>query len=525
MLELESKSIHYFLEKYQIKTSNGLPFEFHDRAFMWDIFSDMSPYLVILKPPQIGATETQIVKVFWTAKYKEKDCIYTLPTSSDVAEMASGKINRIIANNPIFGEWTKDKDSVEQKAIGKNIIYFRGTWTTRAAMMVSSQLNIHDEIDASNQKVIEQYETRLQAQAGGWKWVFSHPSVPGNGVDLYWQQSDMKEWFITCPHCKKEHFMEFPGSLDMEKAVFICKHCQGELSVDDRRKGRWLKKASMKEQLFSGYHITQMMCPWITAEKIIKDYKEKDPQYFYNFVLGLPYADTQSKVTLETIEKALVMSQPRKGRVIIGLDTGIDLRYVVGDMNGLFDYGEIKTYQDFERVMKRYPNSIVIADQGGDIIGIRELQEKYPGRVYLCYFQKDKQSMQLIKWGTKEEFGKVKVDRNRIIQLVVDELNQERIPIEGNLDKWYNYYLHWSHMYRIVEEDAQHNLQYIWERNDRNDWAIATIYWRIGVDRFGEQESYFAGGESKRDEVPFAVERDYKGRVGLVKPEDLEYYS
>ena len=63
--------------------------------------------------------------------------------------------------------------------------------------MIPSGLNVHDEVDASNADVITQYENRLQAQEdGGWRWYFSHPSLSGHGVDVYWQKSDKKEWFI-----------------------------------------------------------------------------------------------------------------------------------------------------------------------------------------------------------------------------------------------------------------------------------------------------------------------------------------
>ena len=500
-MDLSPQSIHYFLEKYDIRNEQGLPIEFHERAFLWDIYADMSDKQVVLKAPQIGLTTLMLIKSFWVAKYKVWDIIYTLPTSSDVVDMAGGKINRILAQNPIFMKWTSDKDSVEQKAVGEARIYYRGTFTNRQAMMVASKLNIHDEVDASDQKVLVHYETRQQANKENRTWYFSHPSVVGNGVDKQWKLSDMKEWFITCPHCKKEQFLEFPDNLDMKRQCYICKECKGELADDDRRKGRWIPLH--KDRDVSGYHISQMMCSWITAKKILDDYKNKDAQYFQNMVLGLPYADAGNTVTWDIIENSL-REHKRKGRVIIGLDTGIDLRYVVGDKGGFITFGEVKSYEDFKRVMRQYPDCIVIADQGGDIIGIRSLQEEFPGRVFLCYFQQDRKSMQLIKWGEHEEFGKVIADRNRMIQLVVDEFNNRNYILNIKKD-WHPYYVHWSHIYRLVEEDKITKLpKYVWHRNDRDDWVLATVYLRIGLDRFVDQDAEFLGGEDKEVNVPFA---------------------
>jgi hypothetical protein len=51
-----------WIQKHGIKTSMGKPMEFEDHAFMRDFINDMSPLQVLLKPPQIGASESQIIK-------------------------------------------------------------------------------------------------------------------------------------------------------------------------------------------------------------------------------------------------------------------------------------------------------------------------------------------------------------------------------------------------------------------------------------------------------------------------------
>src|SRR6185369_8339699 len=127
-----------WVEKHSLKSESGLPIEFEDHFFMRDLYDDMSSLQVWLKPPQIGATVAQIIKTFYCSKKNGWDVIYTLPTATDVNDMAGGKINRLIAQNPILKEWVHGHDTVEQKSVGKNIIYYRGTFTNKAAMMVSS---------------------------------------------------------------------------------------------------------------------------------------------------------------------------------------------------------------------------------------------------------------------------------------------------------------------------------------------------------------------------------------------------
>lgn len=492
--QLAEHDIHCFIEAYNLKNEQGLPLDFHNHMFLWDIYSDLSPFQAIIKPPQIGMTVLMIIKSFWMAKNKCKDIIYTLPTQSDVTDMAGGKVNRLLAQNPILLEWVKNHDSVEQKTVGSNIIYYRGTWTTKQAMMVSSGLNIHDEVDASKSDVIEQYETRLQANKEGMRWYFSHPLLVGLGVHKYFLLSDQKHFFHQCPHCNQWQFLSWdvndPSkmSIDIERKVFICKKCKGILSDEVRRKGKWIRKFTDKRQ-FSGYWVNQLMCPWITAEKIIRDYQEKTPAYFHNYVLGLPYAGSGNQVTAMTIEQNLTDHvNPMDGRIVIGVDSGLPIWVTIGNDKGIFYYGSVKTWDDIEAFMRRWPNSIVVGDQGGDLIGIRSLQEKYPNRVYLVYYRQDRKTQTLIKWGEGEEDGTVLVDRNKAIQLVIDEFTDRRMQLNGNKSDWHDYVTHWMNIYREWEIDDSGMVDktkgFKWLRNGPDHLVHATVYFFVGMDRF-----------------------------------------
>lgn len=481
-----------WVKKYKIKNEAGLPIEFDNHFFLWDIYNDLTPVQAVLKAPQIGMTVLEVIKSLWTAKKMGRDIIYTLPTQADVNDMAGGKVNRIIAQNPILKSWVKNHDTVEQKSVGDSIIYYRGTWSAKQAMMVSSQLNIHDEVDASKQEVITQYETRLQASSDGWRWYFSHPTAPEAGVDRIWQQSDQKHWFIKCQACNKRQFLHWPDSIDPIKKIYICRHCKAPISDEDRKRGEWIKK--YKNRPISGYWISQLMCPWIPASKIVDDFNQKPEEYFYNYVLGLPYAGKGNKVTLEVIERALTKKVNRQeSRIVIGCDTGLDLHYVVGNKEGLFYNGKAKDYDDLEALLKRWPTSIIVFDAQGDLIAPRKLAEKYQGRIFLCFYGVDRKSQELVRWGKKVDRTTVVADRNRMIQMVVDEFNDGRIPLQGVIDDWYDYYLHWSHIYRVSEEDSLGVVRTKWERSDADHWVHATVYWRVGMDKFGEGEAHFTG--------------------------------
>lgn len=491
-----------WVRKYKIKNEAGLELEFKKRKFLWDIFNDLSPLQCVLKAPQIGMTVLQIIKSFWVAKKQHKDIIYTLPTQGDVQDMAGGKINRIVAQNEVLRSWVKEHDTVEQKSIGESIIHYRGSFTTKSAMMVSSDLNIHDEVDASDPGVIEQYETRLQAKADGWRWYFSHPSSEDYGIDVHWKNSDQKHWFIVCPHCKKEHYLDWPNSIDKVNRVYICKHCKGVLRDEDRENGRWIPRYSKRWQEengivkpFSGYWIPQLICSWISADKILKDFEQKSQEYFFNYVLGLPYSGGDSKLTQQQLFQNLsgkLQAPDTNERVVMGVDTGLKLDYVLGNQRlGLFFQGDAQNYDELDALMKRYPKMIVVMDAGGDLIGSRQFFERWQSRVFLCYFTGERKDNELATWGEGEKFGQATIDRERGIQWVVDEFRNKRIQLQGTENDWYEYFLDWKSLnkIKIIDNKTNQARGYKWVRNGRDHRALATVLWRMGVDKFSDGES------------------------------------
>lgn len=497
----------------EIKNETGMPLDFEKRRFLWDLYNDLSPLQVLLKPPQIGATVMNTLKSLYVAKKLNRQIIYTLPTQGDVQDMVSGSFNRIIAQNPILMDWVKDHDTVEQKSVGNSIIFYRGTFTSKQAMMVPSGLNIHDEVDASDSNVITQYENRLQAQEdGGWRWYFSHPSLAGHGVDIYWQQSDKKEWHIKCPKCEVIQVLTWPDNINLERQTYICSGCKQDLPDEARVNGEW-RPTSQGD--FSGYHVSQLMLYNKSAKDIIKSFNDpqKDKQYFYNYVLGLPFTSSDDTIEPRVVLKNCVdQVNEQEGRTIIGMDTGHGIHYVLMNAQGVFFYGHAKEitasktpYDRIEELLKRFPKSVVVSDQGGDLIGVRQLQAKYPGRVFLCFYQKDKKNVDVVQWGTDDEYGKVRVDRNRMMTLVVEQLRDiGRIRLNGTPEEWAEFASHFGNMYREKVEVKEkrgkddrslYGNEYVWKRNGAEHFCHALLYSIVGLQRYGGGMAKIVGND------------------------------
>ncbi len=489
-----------------------MPIDFEKRRFLWDMYNDLSPLQVLLKPPQIGATVMNTIKSLYVAKKLGKQIIYTLPTQGDVQDMVGGAINRIIYQNPVLMSWVKDHDTIEQKSVGNSIIFYRGTFTQKQAMMVPSGLNIHDEVDASDPNVIVQYETRLQAQEdGGSRWYFSHPSLSGHGVSVYWEQSDKKEWFIICEHCQHEQTLKWEENIDIARGEYVCASCHGILSDHTRIHGYW--KPTGKGN-FSGYHVSQLMLWNKSAKDIINAYNDplKDKQYFYNYVLGLPYIGSDDKIEPAVVLRNCVdLVNEQEGRTIIGVDTGDDyISYVLLNKDGVFFYdtergitASSNPFDVLRKHLKRFPKSIAVLDQGGELMNTRQLQAEFPGRVFLVYYQKDRKSIEMVRWGENEEYWKVVVDRNRMLTLIVEQIRDiGRIRLNGTRDEWSEFASHFGNIYREVivtndtkgkDDRALYGNEYVWKRNGPDHYVHALLYAIVGLQRYGGEMAKVLG--------------------------------
>jgi len=516
---LEYRDIHEWISTESIENEKGDRIEFDSHPFLFDIYADQSDRLTIMKAAQVGLSTLAILKNHNDAKQNKMDIIYTLPTDGDVRVFVSGKVNRIIANNLSMLKDVADKDSIEQKQVGNSMIYFRGTWTKKAAIMITADRLVHDEKDSSKLDIIADYQARLQHSKFKQTHTFSHPSLPETGVHSDWLASDQKHWFNKCPHCSHWQYLswntEDPSqmSIDIENKTYVCKKCHGILSDFDRWKGQWV--ARYKDRKMSGYWVPLLIAPWISAEDIVNKYQhpETTPEFFWTKVLGLPYADASSKLLRKSFFQNLTgkrWAPPTSERIIIGIDTGLRLDYVMGNKYGLFHHGDCDDYAELDGYMKRYPKAIAIIDAGGDLIGSRAFAERWAGRVFLCYFGGDRKTNEIFKWGSKDEHGAVTVDRNRSIQLMVDEFRTKRVPVHGTEEDWFEYWLDWNNLakLKVLDPDTNAVKGYKWVRSGRDHRALATVCWRVGMSRFVGMGSIVSPQVSTNQPTSYMVDPD-----------------
>ena len=477
-IKSDDLSILAWIFENQIVSEKGDLLDFGDRLFLIDILTDWSQEIVIKKCAQIGGSVTFNIKALFAIIKFGWNIMYTFPTDSDVSEFVSSKTNKILSANPQVFKGI-NTDNIERKEFNGRFMFFKGTVSKTAAIMTTSDLNIHDEASRSDQSVIDTMKSRIKASKYKGRWLFSNPTTEKDAIDMNWNKSDKKEWTISCKHCGLEQVMTWPESIDMEKREFQCKECKEKITSNDRRFGKWVAQNPGKS--ISGYHISLLMAPWVDADDIIKD-SEGDQEYFYNFVLGEPYSPGDLRVGRSTILDNWTPKNLETGKWFLGVDVGNVKHYVLGSELGPTKIGRFTKWADLDDMMKMYKPKLVI-DAMPDNTMSKYYVEEYRDAL-MSFFQENKNNPKtIVWWGEGDREGVIYSNRNRVIDQMIDEILNAKILFGLSSDSEIKEYLkHWETLRRIKIVDNRGIESYAWDSTTGVDhYVFATLYYYLAT--------------------------------------------
>ena len=471
-----------WLLKNDVRNEKGEKLDYKDRLFLLDILTDWSKEIVIKKSAQIGGSVTFNLKVLFAIKYLKLNVIYTFPTASDVSEFVVSKTNKLLQANPSLFKGMQT-DNVERKEIDGRFLFFKGTVSDTAPIMTSADLLVHDEVSRSDQKTLEDYKSRTKASEYKGRWLFSNPTTEKDILDQQWLLSDKKEWMIKC-QCGFEQELKFPDSIGLERKCYQCVACKKPLTNDMRRKGRWVAQDPSKP--ISGYHISLLMAPWITAEEIIKD-SQGDQEYFYNFVLGEPYNPGDLRVSRSTILDNWTPKSLVTGNYYLGVDVGNIKHYCLGSEKGIIKVGRFSKWQELDDLIAFYKIQSGVIDSNPDNTMARYYVEKYP-QMMMSTFEDNNVNPQALVWfGEGERLGVVYSNRNRAIDTMINEIINAKILFGLPSDYDFREYLkHWETLRRVKEINAKGIERYVWDSTTGEDhYVFATLYYWLALQGQG----------------------------------------
>lgn len=491
-------------DKLGLLNSNGGRFEWASHSFLLEPVSDWSQYIAIRKSAQIGFSESfGILKTIYAAKNYDWHIIYTLPTDRMSETFVTTKFDPILNYNPKLGAFVGGTTTI--KKVGNRFIYFAGTHSTKGkgkeaetekGISWTADLRVHDEMDRSDQNTIEQYSSRTENSKYAGMWGFSNPTYPGVGTDGLYEESDQKMWFVKCRGCGHWQYLdwvkvdEVEGKqdfclIDPRGEIFVCSNCGKEITDTDRLRGEWVAKYPERE--ISGYWMSQLnyiQHRLSGVRGLLRKERTSSKQYFYNFVLGKPYRGTDEVVDRNVIVRNILPTLNSKKDVVMGVDQGIKKHYVIGNAEGIFEIGVTKNWDVIEQKIRDYNIRVTVIDALPYPNFPKKLIKKYPGRVFMCYYMKDKDDGELVKFLKGKDRGVVKVQRTKYLDALVDKFTQEEKPINIIQKDLEEFIKHWETLSRQEIEDNMGIIRGEWVSSNGNDhFAHATLYQDVAMSK------------------------------------------
>lgn len=488
---------------HNIKTSNGIPFEFTEHLFALDPLLDWHPNQGINKSAQVGFSEMMILKTIYMSACMGLNIGYSLDSSKDMDNFTKTKFDAILRANPYLQSLISG--NMEKKVVkfedSERFIHLVGAYNssgsnqkeqTTVGISFTADVLIHDEASRSDQYVIDQLRSRVLNSKYKWRWLFDNPLYPGTGADAVYQKSDQKHWIIKCSGCGYRQYMDFypldkftfeQGTnhcfIDPNKKIFICGKCGKEITNAERLAGEWVAKRPAATD-YRGYWINQLMYVRHSAADILRYNNEMTSSVFMNMVLGKPYIGSDITITREAISENICTRShdPIRGKVALGVDCRIDeYQYVLRDSEGLFEFGRVKSIKDIEMIMNKWDAKCVI-DMHPNTSEVKRFAKKYPYKVWYALFKPEADQSVTCNFSPANDKNLVLIRREDMLDNIADKYNNAEASINiGHATMIKEFADEYSNLVRTTQEDSKGNQRPVWVKvSDACDFPFADLY-------------------------------------------------
>lgn len=505
----------------------GKKFTFGQRyGFQRDVLDDNSRVNNTVKPAQIGLTVTTMAYVVSAACSQKKfHSIYALPTAGDAMKLVTTKLNPLITNSPEVKRLLNvNVDSSELKEINGNFIFIRGTKSETAALSISADCLVVDEIDRCDPDVVKQFRSRLQASELQIVRQFSTPTIKGVGISKEAETSKRMRHMAKCNCCGHLWLPSYhtdirvPGftgdleyvtkkslkDIDWINAHWECPSCGMNPDLHPSRL-EWVCENPDENYEAHTYFITPATaCLVLTPSYLVRTSTEFNRRSEWkNQVLGETSEERNEQINVEDIEKATVPVSLDSSEVhAMGFDMGLLCNVAIGremhDGTMLVVHREQVPISNFENrrleLIRQYRVVSSVHDVYPHTNEIMKVCE-YDNNAYGALFSSAK-TVQMYTLQEKEEDveeGKLnlrllKVNRTMLLDEILTDFKAGKIVIaKGNFDFDSHYLslkrtqvfikdeLAWMWQKTGTEEDHQHfalaYLKLAWKMRTRQTWT------------------------------------------------------
>jgi len=330
---------------------------------------------VVMKPVQMAVTTLALNVTYYFVLRMHQNSLYTLPVEGgQIGQFTHNRIDVQIENSPGLRSRFTSISNVGLKKAGSNAIYLRGMQSTAKLEEMPVGLVVRDELDRMNIEVADQAHDRLQGNLFDWKLDLSHPTSPGEGIAYLWDISSRGEWMWECPHCGAWQAPDWKENVDIENERFFCADCGETVDKADllgtKADGAARYVHDDKDSPIRGWHFSQLLSPVRPLRQQIQQWNEAQGhpakiKRFFNGVLGLPWAETGEKLTVETVHEMMqgnpTMRMDYRGGAL-GIDVGAGLHGWILDGKECVKVFHVGQWSDIDYYIKTYQPEIMVID-------------------------------------------------------------------------------------------------------------------------------------------------------------------
>lgn len=470
----------------QHRAIRGEPFSFAGHRYLWGIYNDRHPEIVVQKSAQCGASEWFINEAFFIAE-KGYVVLFLFPADPQLNDFSHGRVDPAILDSPYLSKRVAGIDNVGLKQIGRGFVYFRGAQIKRKIRSIDADMILFDEYDEMPEEATSLGEKRLGHSLLRYRRYVSTPTIPDSGINHLYEESDQRRWHLKCGHCGEWQFLKFPDNVDMKSAEVICRKCHQP--IDRLQEGEWV--AEHPDRPVHGYHINKLFCGRTDIRELINNsFKTRsfELQEFFNSDLGEAYVVEGGRLSDDLLMAcADDYSMPStEDRCTMGVDIGKKINVRVSKHRGYIKQavyiGTVNEFEELDILMRQYDVSMAVVDALPETRKSAEFCSRWPGRAFRCYYwPSDTNRNEYFVHDVEDQ--KITVNRTMACDYMVDRFRERTNRLPKNIKDVKDYFDHLKAPARIYKKDEK-GVEYAFysEGNKPDHYFHAEVYDEIACN-------------------------------------------
>ena len=305
---------------------HGTPFSIDDRPQFRPMFAkELTQNTIIISGRQVGKSmslsRSEILLLLQVPYFQT---LYVAPLKDQAMRYANDYIVEAIRSCPLAAKLQdkalegKSDTTIKRSQSWQSFANGSGIQIVYAKNGVDRARGIHadcidfDELQDQFEENIPIITQSLKNSTFGCTRFTGTAKSMGNTIQTQFERSSMSEWVMKCDHCGKWNIptLEY-GLLDkmIKPEGLMCAHCGKQLDV---RKGGWVPARKDRVSTFPGYHIPQVVVPFIAMnpnnwQKVMRDLLDYSLMTFIQENLGISVATGQKLITQKDIDARSVL--------------------------------------------------------------------------------------------------------------------------------------------------------------------------------------------------------------------------